>query len=211
MISANTNAILACSSQRDLLDEYGWINEYFLDPETGMKVKILGFKAPLIGLILAPLSFPDRPAISFMSRHAEFSLQTPSNSLPRIGQSQEKEHLIGQLCRRIKLSLQWAWLGVSFLLGKLSLMPHLVDGSSGGQPAQTSSRLDFEVIAFLFLLLTALFSLNRMRFLGALGRKGAMFTCFEIVGLFLAWIKASLPAIQPRSLIHNVVWAQSPS
>lgn len=46
-----------------------------------MKVKILGFKAPLIGLILAPLSFLDRPAISFMSRHAEFSLHTSSPTL----------------------------------------------------------------------------------------------------------------------------------
>lgn len=100
---------------------------------------------------------------------------------------------------------------MSFLLGKLSLMPHLVDGSSGGQPAQTSRRLDFEVIAFLFLLLVGLVSHKRMRFLGALGRNRAMLTCFEIIGLFLAWTKAALPAIQPRSLIHNVVWAQSPS
>lgn len=91
-----------------------------------------------------------------------------------------------------------------------ALMPHSVEGSSGWQPAQTSITLEFEVSAFLFLLLTALFSHTRMRFLGALGRKVAMFTCFEIIGLFLAWIKYALPAIQPRSLIHNVVLGPKP-
>lgn len=134
-----------------------------------------------------------------------FTPQPFLNFPPRMDEGQGKEHSIGQLGLNVELSLQWAWLSVFFLLGKLSLMLDLVDGPPWGQPSWTSRTLDFEVIAFLFLLsLACLLSHRGMRFPGILRRKGTTLTCFKNMDLFLAWIKAALPLIHPRSLF--IMW-----
>lgn len=89
-------------------------------------------------------------------------------------------------------------------------MPRVVDGSLRGRPVQTSRSLDFEVTAFLCTPHCLVYCPTEgMRFPGVLRRKGVTLTCFENIGLFLAWMKVTCNTA--KITIHNVVWAQSPS